>query len=93
MEQVIWYPAHNTIKLTGKKLLPRFAKLINDTMYDLSGIEGLYKYEHSGSTTEFSIYPESYDFGDQPNEMKNSLRLYQKVYEDVVTKHPECIVQ
>ena len=93
MKKIIMYPTHNRIKFTGKRLLPRFAKLINDTMYDLSGIDGLYKYEDSGRTTEFSIYPESYDFGDQPNEMENSLRLYQKVYEDIITKHPECIVQ
>lgn len=89
MRKVTYFPTHNTLTFVGKKLKPFYAKSINDAMYEMTGLEGLYKYDARGSNTLFTIYPESFDFGDDPIEFQSHLEKYKEIYEYVISNHPE----
>ena len=84
------YPTHNTLTFTGRKLTPFFAKLINDTMYERTGLDGAYLYDVSGVNTIFTIYPENFEFGEDPSEINSHLEIYKNIYEYVVSENPEC---
>jgi hypothetical protein len=86
------FPTHNTLTFTGRKLTPFFAKLINDTMYERTGLDGAYLYDVSGVNTIFTIYPESFEFGYDAKELETHMTNYKKIYEHVVSLHPESLV-
>lgn len=91
MTNLITYPTHNTITFTGKKLKPFFAKLINDTMFEVTGLDGAYLYDVRGNNTIFSIYPKSFEFGDDSNEFKFHGSIYKQIYQRVISQYPESL--
>jgi hypothetical protein len=91
MRNEIWYPTHNTLTFTGRKLKPFFAKSINDVMYEMTNLDGAYKYDVRGDNTIFTIYPESFEFGDDSIEFVQHLKTYKEIYDYVVSKHPESV--
>ncbi len=91
MTKTICYPTHNTLTFEGKKLKTFFAKAINDLMYECTDLDGLYKYDSTGNSTIFTIYPESFDFGDDPSEFHSHLKIYKEIYEYVISNYPESL--
>lgn len=91
MPNVSTYPTHNTLTFTGKKLKPFFAKSINDMMYEVTRLDGAYLYDVRGKNTIFTIYPKSFEFGDDSNEFNSHVTIYKEIYERVVSQHPESL--
>ena len=91
MRAELWYPTHNTLTFTGHKLKPFFAKSINDVMYQMTSLDGAYKYDVRGDNTIFTIYPESFEFGDDPIEFQSHLEKYKEIYDYVVSNYPESL--
>jgi len=84
------YPTHNTLTFSGRKIKPIFSKYINDLMYQVTELEGAYRYEDQGKKTRFTIYPENFEFGEDPSEINSHLEIYKNIYEYVVSENPEC---
>ncbi len=84
------YFTHNAVSFKGKRMDPRFAKFINDAVYDVSQLDGAYKYHVLKDHTDFTIYPESGDFGDDPGDQSKILQIFEEVYNHVLLTHPEA---
>ena len=91
MSEITLFAHHNRLTINVKKIYPRYAKLINDTMYELTQIDGAYKYDCTGDCTVLTIYPEDYDFGDDPIEHQKALDIYKQCYQSVIDNYPECL--
>ena len=86
-----FYPTHNTLTFSARKIKPIFAKHVNDVMYQVTELDGAYKYENRDENTIFTIYPESFEFGDDPSEITTHLDTYIEIYKYVVSQHPESL--
>jgi hypothetical protein len=92
MPNIKIFATHNKLSVEGKKMKPLYAKMINDDMYIRSNIDGAYVYDCQGDKTICTIYPEDYDFGDDPIEHENALQIYNDCYQNIIDKYPECLI-
>jgi len=92
MSKVKIFATHNKLSIEGIKVYPAYAKMINDDMYIRSNIDGAYVYNCQGNKTICSIYPEDFNFGDDPVEYQNALKIYKDCYQNIFNKYPECLI-
>ncbi len=82
---------HNKLEFFGVRIKREFAKLINDTMYEQSDLDGAYCFTNIADQTYFVIFPESESFGSTESEHRSHLLMYKSIYMSVITRHPEAI--
>lgn len=82
---------HNKLEFFGVRIKRDFAKLINDTMYERSELDGAYGFTNLIDQTYFVIYPESENFGSIESEHRSHLLMYKAIYMSVISRHPEAI--
>ena len=61
-------------------------------MYDLTELEGAYKYEVLEDRTEFTIYPQSGNFGDDKHEIDHVLEIYEQTHQSIIRNRPDAFL-
>lgn len=86
------YSTHNQLSFKGKKVHPTFAKIINDAMYEASGLDGFYSLFQEDDGTLFCVLPEDPNFGDDPSEHKRMFDMYVECYHYMIEHYPQCLI-
>ena len=84
-----YFSTHNAVRFTGNHMSTDCAKLINDLVYAMTGLDGCYKYDFIEDRTEFTIYPESGDFADNKSENDDVRAAYNQAHVEVLDRYPE----